>query len=201
MQIERRAFLVEGLTIEERDGQSPMIRGHAAVFNALSEDLGGFREKISPGAFADSATTDDVRALYNHDSNYVLGRNRAGTLRLAEDSHGLSIEIDPPDTTFARDLLVSMRRGDVSQMSFGFTVPKGGQSWQRNADGSNVRTLSKIRLLDVSPVTFPAYPQTDCAVRSLKEFEEEFKHSQDDDTARQARMRMRVALASRGMTA
>lgn len=205
MQLERRAFVVEGLKIEERDmgdgTKAPCIRGHAAVFNALSEDLGGFREKISPGAFAESAAADDVRALYNHDSNYVLGRNRAGTLRLQEDAHGLAIEIDPPDTQFARDLLVSMKRGDVSQMSFGFMVPKGGQSWARNADGSTVRTLSKVQLLDVSPVTFPAYPQTDCAVRSLHEFEQEIQQSQVDDTARQARKRMRVALAARGMTA
>lgn len=198
--IERRAFVVDVLEVSERamgDGsKTPCIRGHAAVFNALSEDLGGFRETIMPGAFADSATSDDIRALYNHDPNYVLGRNRAGTLRLNEDSHGLAIEIDPPDTTYARDLLTSMRRGDVSQMSFGFMVPKGGQSWMKNQDGSTTRTLSKIQLLDVSPVTFPAYPQTDCAVRSL----EEFQRSLADDTAHRARMRMRLALASRRLT-
>jgi HK97 family phage prohead protease len=197
--IERRSFAVDGLVVEDRDmqdGKIPCIRGHAAVFNAMSEDLGGFRETILPGAFSDSMTSDDVRALYNHDPNYVLGRNRSGTLRLAEDSHGLAIEIDPPDTTFARDLLTSMRRGDISQMSFGFMVPKGGQSWQKNSDGSTTRTLSKIQLLDVSPVTFPAYPQTDCAVRSL----EEFQRSLVDDTARQVRMRMRVALAARSLT-
>ncbi len=154
-------------------------------------------ERIIPGAFNDSIAADDVRALFNHEPNMVLGRNRAGTLRMVEDSHGLSVEIDMPDTSYARDLLVSMRRGDVSQMSFAFTIPKGGQSWQKNEDGSNTRTLSKVQLFDVSPVTYPAYPQTDCAVRSLQEFQRTLT---DEMSAGKVRMRMRAALAVRALT-
>jgi HK97 family phage prohead protease len=169
MNLERRTWSLDGLAVEERDGQPRRIVGHAAVFNQLSEDLGGFREKIAPGAFADALVRDDVRALWNHDSNFVLGRQRAGTLRLREDDQGLAVEIDPPDATWARDLLVSMARGDVTQMSFGFSVEKGGQKWDR-ADEGDIRTITRVRLYEVSPVTFPAYPQTDAAVRSLEEW-------------------------------
>lgn len=192
MEIERRTFAIEGLQIEEREGMSPMIRGHAAVFNELSEDLGGFREQIAPGAFSEALMTDDVRALFNHDSNFVLGRNRSGTLRMSEDGTGLATEIDPPDTQWARDLAVSMKRGDITQMSFAFGVPKGGQSWNKNEAGESIRTVSKVRLYDVSLVTFPAYPQTDAAIRELRSFENAQKRE-----ASRARLRMRLALAER----
>ncbi len=170
--LERRAFVIEGLKVERREGGGATLRGHAAVFNQLSEDLGGFREQVAPGAFLEAIEKDDIRALFNHDSNFVLGRNRAGTLRLAEDTRGLAIEIDPPDTQYARDLVVSMERGDITQMSFGFSVRPNGQDWAKNDDGVTVRTIKKVRLYDVSPVTFPAYPQTDIAVRELRTWEE-----------------------------
>jgi len=141
------------------------ISGHAAVFNQLSEDLGGFREKISPGAFTDTIKDSDIRALWNHDPNFVLGRTKAGTLSLHEDEIGLVTDYNFPDTAVARDLLKSIERGDVDQQSFGFMVMPDGQNW-RLEDGGLVRTLSKIELFDVSPVTFPAYPQTDVGVRA-----------------------------------
>ena len=172
MEQERRTIEVE-LRVERREDGPPKIRGHAAVFNSLSEDLGGFREQIAPGAFADAVKTDDVRALWNHNPDFVLGRNRSKTLRLSEDTKGLSIEIDPPDTQFARDLLVSIERGDVSQMSFAFSVRANGQNWGKDDDGKVVRTLTNVRLYDVSPVTFPAYTQTDVAVRSMEVWKQE----------------------------
>ena len=169
-EIERRYTVVSLLTVEERgEAKKPIIRGHAAVFNQLSEDLGGFREQIAAGAFAEAIQKDDVRALLNHDPNFVLGRSGAGTLRMTEDAHGLAVEIDPPDTQAARDLLVSMKRGDITQMSFGFSVRPNGQNWAKDDAGQYVRTLTRVRLFDVSPVTYPAYPQTDVAVRSLTE--------------------------------
>ena len=170
--LERRAFTADGFHIETRDDGKKRLTGHAAVFNSLSEDLGGFREQIAPGAFADAITGDDVRALFNHDPNFILGRNRAKTLTLAEDSRGLAIEIILPDTQTVRDLVVApIERGDVSQMSFGFSVRPGGQDWAKDDEGRVIRTLKRLRLYDVSPVVFPAYAETDVAVRSFADWQ------------------------------
>lgn len=170
--IERRAFAADEFRIETRDDGARHLTGHAAVFNSLSEDLGGFREQIAPGAFADAINSDDVRALFNHDANFILGRNRAKTLTLAEDSRGLAIDILLPDTQTVRDLVVApIERGDVSQMSFGFSVRPGGQDWAKDDEGRVVRTLKRLRLYDVSPVVYPAYPETDVAVRSFADWQ------------------------------
>lgn len=166
---ETRAFVCDELRINFRSDDDPSSRtivGHAAVFDQLSEDLGGFREKIAPGTFAETIKTDDVRALFNHSPDWVLGRKKAGTLRLAEDKIGLKIEIDPPDTGFARDLAESISRGDIDQMSFGFRTIS--DEWEQEDEQIPIRTLTKVQLLDVSPVTFPAYPDTDVGLRSLQ---------------------------------
>jgi len=163
-QVERRTVeLTEfRLAPAEADGKRHMV-GHAAVFDSLSQDLGGFFEEIRSGAFAEAVVSDDVRALFNHDPNYVLGRNTSGTLKLGEDVRGLSIDIDPPDTQWARDLAISIERGDINQMSFSFQTID--DSWAHDARGT-VRTLNKVRLLDVSPVTYPAYLSADIAMRT-----------------------------------
>jgi HK97 family phage prohead protease len=192
MTIERRFLALDGLAVEQRDDGVRRIVGHAAIFNSLSEDLGGFREKIAPGAFAEAIGRDDVRALWNHDANFVLGRVRAGTLTMREDERGLAVEIDPPDTQWARDLLVSMARGDVTQMSFGFRVERGGQSWEKTDEG-NVRTITRASLFDVSPVTYPAYADTDVAVRSLAQWQAESAPTEQNS----APLRRRLALAER----
>lgn len=162
---ELRALDLESLEVRKGDGDDNKrtIVGYAAVFDKLSEPMFGFREKIAKGAFAKTIKEADIRALFNHDPNHVLGRTKAGTLRLKEDSKGLKIEIDPPDTQIARDLMTSIERGDIDQMSFGFRVVK--DEWDRKDDGSLIRTLLEVRLFDVSPVTFPAYPQTSVQVR------------------------------------
>jgi len=162
--IERRYLPACELRAKSAGGLT--ITGHAAVFDKLSDEIYGFRERIAPGAFAETIEKDDIRALWNHDANFVLGRNKAGTLKLAEDDIGLAIEAELPDTTFARDLMKSIERGDVSQMSFGFVTPPSGDDW-RMENGQVIRTLNKVQLFDVSPVTYPAYPQTDVSARSL----------------------------------
>jgi HK97 family phage prohead protease len=160
---------------EGAEATGPIIEGHAAVFNQWSENLGGmfpFKEKVIPGAFRDSINVDDVRALFNHDPNYVLGRNKAGTLELKETQKGLLVRITPPDTQWARDLTVSIDRGDITQMSFGFLVEE--DKWG-SEDGMDIRELHKVKLFDVSPVTFPAYSQTSVGIRSMTEVYEERK--------------------------
>ena len=149
--------------IVPESGGRAKIAGHAAVFNSLSEDLWRFREKISPGAFTPALGKSDIRALLNHDPNFVLGRTKNGTLRVQEDKTGLAVEIDPPETRWADDLLVSIGRGDISQMSFAFRA--GEESWE-TVDGVDVRTiLSFDEIFDVSPVTYPAYPDMDVSLR------------------------------------
>lgn len=158
--MERRSFKLTNLRAVEEDGQVKIV-GYAAVFNVLSEDLGYFREQIRPGAFTKTIKEADIRALLNHDSNFVLGRNRANTLTLTEDQKGLLVVINPPDTQWARDLLESINRGDITQMSFGFRIIK--EEWDNEKD---IATLIEVKLYDVSVVTFPAYPQTDVGLMS-----------------------------------
>jgi HK97 family phage prohead protease len=166
------------------------IAGHAAKFDVLSEDLGGFRERIAPGCFAKSIQSSDIRALFNHDANIVLGRNKAGTLRLSEDLAGLAYEVDAPDTQLVRDMVLSpIARGDVTQCSFGFYTLN--DKWAK-VDGEWVRTLLEADLLDVSPVTYPAYPQTEVAVRSLQQAIQSSAPS--DESWRAALLRRRLDL-------
>lgn len=149
--------------IEVRDN-SRTVAGYAAVFNSIADIGGAFREQIAPGAFA-KAIDGDVRALFDHDTSSVLGRTKAGTLRLNEDSRGLAVEIDLPDTQVGRDLTASMARGDIDGMSFGFRVTK--QDWDESGDVP-LRTIRELELLEVSVVTFPAYADTEVALRSLE---------------------------------
>lgn len=168
MNMERRTFEIKELrAVPAVDNQPSVISGYAAVFNARSDLIWGeFREVIAPGAFAESLQRDDVRALWQHDTAQVLGRKRAGTLTLEEDDHGLRVEIHPPDTQTGRDAVALIQRGDVSEMSFMFTVRPKGESWAEDTDGTKVRTVLKAKLWEVSPVTFPAYPQTEVGMRS-----------------------------------
>ena len=167
--IERRHYTCEGIEVRNDEDQPPRLIGYAAMFGEMSEDLGGFRERIAPGAFS-KAIGGDVRALFNHDSNLILGRTKSKTLTIVEDQRGLRIEITPPDTQVARDLMESVSRGDVDQMSFGFRTIK--ENWEE-VDGELVRTLVEVRLFDVSPVVFPAYPQTEIALRSMSAWKSE----------------------------
>lgn len=161
--IERRYIPATEIRAVDDNGVRHII-GYAAVFNSLSEDLGGFREKIEPGCFTRACKEDDVRALRNHNSDYVIARTKSGTLILSEDAHGLKIDAVPPDSQWARDLMASIDRGDIDQMSFGFRTIT--DRWE-TIDGAEVRTLVEVELFDVSPVTFPAYADTTVALRSL----------------------------------
>lgn len=188
---ELRMLPMKELRIAENDSIS-IIEGHAAVFDSWSETLGGifpFKEIVRKRSFVESIAKDDIRALFNHDPNYVLGRNRAGTLELAEDDIGLRVRITPPDTTWAKDLQSSIRRGDITQMSIGFIVEE--DKWSTE-NGMDVREICKVKLFDVSPVTFPAYTATDVGIRAMEEYngykaEQRSKAEADERTAKKAK--------------
>lgn len=183
---EEQRVMSSTFEVSKSDDKNPAhVTGHAAVFDQLSENLGGFREKIAPGAF-DGVLNDDVRALFNHDPNLILGRTAAKTLKLSVDTTGLKVDFSIPDTSYGRDLIVSLERGDINQMSFSFQVEE--DEWNEdNTTGAVIRTITKVkRLFDISPITFPAYPQTDVAKRSMDEWKESIKAQihPDDDLAR-----------------
>lgn len=164
--MERRILPIKAEVRAASDGKPAMISGYSARFNELSVVLYGmFRERIAPGAFTESLASDDIRSLWNHNADHVLGRNKNGTLRLREDEVGLFMEVDPPDTQAGRDALISVQRGDVSQQSFMFDVQPDGDDWYEDEQGQIIRTLTRVRLYEVSPVTFPAYPQTSAEAR------------------------------------
>jgi len=161
---EYRSFNFEIESIEKRDDGQRKIIGHAAVFDEIG-DAGWFQEIIDPGAFKKSIKNDDVRALIDHIPHMILGRNKSGTLKLKEDDIGLAIEINPPDTQYARDLIVSIDREDITQMSFSFIAIV--EEWERTKENKpDIRTLKEVKLFDVSPVTYPFYEGTDVAMRS-----------------------------------
>ena len=158
------------IEVRELDDGTKVISGYAIVFNSESNDLGGFKEIIKPGSLR-QADTDDVVALFNHDTNIVLGRTPA-TLNLKTTNKGLRYEITPPDTNSAKDLLTSIERGDVKGSSFGFTIAEGGDTWEEPEERGQpwMRTITAFdRIFDVSPVVYPAYSATDTSVakRSL----------------------------------
>ena len=167
-----------------RDADNPVkIEGYAAVFDRDSENM-GFIERIAPGAFKNALKKSDVRALFNHDSNIILGRMSAGTLELKEDKKGLFMSVTPPDTQLIRDMVLSpIERGDVTQQSFGFNIKS--DEWKDLDKDIPTRTILEVNeLFDVCPVTFPAYPDTDVALRSLEDIKKDAAISAKDSAIR-----------------
>ena len=184
-EMERRTYPVEVRMSGGKDG-NVTITGYAALFDELSEVMFGFVERIAPGAFDDTDMTD-VRALFNHDPNFVLGRTTNGTLKLETDERGLKYTITPPATQTIRDLVIEpMKRGDITQSSFGFTI--SADSWEEEDGDMPTRVIRSVHTLyDVSPVTFPAYRQTDATARSLLDFQQQqLERGGPDDTGEEA---------------
>jgi HK97 family phage prohead protease len=168
---EQRVYSPTEVRAESQDG-AMVISGYAASYNVLSLPLpnsaGTFLERIKPGAFDRSVREKaDVRCLWNHKPDVVLGRTTAGTLVLSPDARGLFYRCILPNNTNGRDAYESIKRGDVSNCSFGFTVPKGGEVFEkRDAEtGFPIRDLLDVNLLDVSPVAYAAYPDTSVSAR------------------------------------
>lgn len=163
MKPEYRAFPLE-MQLEERDGKTKIV-GHGAMYNVRSLDLGGFIEIVKPGAFKRSLEGGkEIKSFFNHDPNMVLGTTAAGTLSVFDDNAGLRYEIDPPETTYAKDLMVSMKRGDVKGSSFSFATIS--DNWYMDG-GQLMRELIETELFELGPVTDPAYPASDSHVRNI----------------------------------
>ena len=189
------AALAEVRYMDDDEDKKPKIVGYASVFNSLSENLGGFREIIQQGAFAQSLMdNDEVHALFNHDDSRILGRRGAGTLNLVEDDYGLRVEIDPPNTTDGNDVVELLKRGDLVSMSFGFYNVE--DTWETR-DGMDVRIIKQARLFDVSVVANPAYPATQVNVRSHKNYlaQKEIEKTDFDSVGEAVRLNLKLRLA------
>jgi uncharacterized protein len=162
-EIRNISFETSKLQLRTIDNNKRIITGYFAVFNQ-STDMGWFSERVMPGAFTKTLKENDIRGLINHDANLILGRNKVGTLSLKEDDIGLYGEIQDPDTSYSRDLIKSLERGDIDQASFGFWTIN--DSWHIQ-DGKDVRDLVELKLLEVTVATFGQYTQTKIGVRDL----------------------------------
>ena len=187
--------VLASMQVEKRADEAQKLVGYAAVFGQETDIGGYFREVVKRGAFAEAINRDDIHALFNHDYAYVIGRKKAGTLQIAEDDHGLRVEITPPDTQTARDLMENVRAGNIDQMSFAFSMQGGKQSWDETGE-IPVRTIEKVgELFEVSVVPRGAYPTTEIGLRALDQHRKE--HAKTGYAARQARMRMNLGLRVR----
>lgn len=168
------------IEIRSEENEEQKIVGYALKFNSESENLGGFVEKIETNAL-DGADISDVRALINHSPDKVLARSKSGTLKLEVDEIGLKYTIIPPSTSYARDLMESMKRGDINQSSFAFSIDyeNDGDHWEYNEERDlYIRTIKRLRQIsDVSVVTYPAYTQTESVIakRGLEDHKNELQ--------------------------
>lgn len=188
--------VISGMAVEERaDGEAQKLVGYAAVFDQETDIGGYFREVVRCGAFSEALNRDDIHALFNHDYGNVIGRKKAGTLTVTEDDHGLRVEITPPNTQLARDLIENIRAGNIDQMSFAFSMDGGKQTWDETGD-MPLRSIEKVGSLhEVSVVPRGAYPTTEIGLRSLEQMRKE--RAVTGYGIRQARMRMNLALRER----
>jgi HK97 family phage prohead protease len=181
MEIERRSVMVDDapeaeLVIETRANGREVIRGLAIPYNRLSVDLGGFRERILPGAFdkilARQRGKQEIVSYFNHDANWLLGRESAGTLEVVSEERGVSYIVEPPDTQAGRDVLALVRSRNLRGSSFAFTVSqKGGDRYTTDEGGKAIREVVEASgLYEMGPVVTPAYSSTNVAV-ALRSYE------------------------------
>jgi uncharacterized protein len=187
-QLEKRSSFVTELRADSQGDEMSLV-GYACSFGVLSQDLGGFREMIAPGAFSRSlAAGDDCHCLVNHDPSLILGRRKSGTLQVEEDSRGLKFRCAlNPKSQAHRDIHAAIKRGDIDQCSFAFMADDGGDEWGPDVDENGQRfvkrTLRSVKLSDVSAVTYPAFNapgSTTVSARSLPQYghEEYFAYAQ-----------------------
>ncbi|BAU28966.1 prohead peptidase [Aneurinibacillus soli] len=203
---EQRTFTLSNIEVRmEGEAGAPTVSGDVVMFEQLSVPLWGFREKVRKGAFDKSLRKSIIKALWNHNSDLVLGSTKNRTLRLWEDDMALRFELDLPNTTWGKDAAESIRRGDVDGVSFGFEVVK--DEWDYDDPSDVIRTLIEVNLYEISPTPFPAYPDSSVDMRSAKRTFERFTASRDAENQEAAKeeqeqrkqkfdaMRKRIALA------
>ncbi len=201
--MEKRIFNLESRVEQREDGKEVVI-GHASVYNSRSEDLGGFYEYIAEGAFTDDLIKkSDVRALINHDPNMVLARskNGEGTLKLTPDTKGLAYSYEMPDLSYAKDLSVNLRNGNITQSSFAFTI--SSDVWSTDDEGNDIRTITGIdKLYDISSVTYPAYAHAESdlivAQRGLAVYKERKENQKEEnDLVKRSLLKLKIELKKR----
>lgn len=170
--VEKRNLTTNSVEIREDDEGKRTLTGYAVKWDMKSVTMGWrrFREQFKRGAFTESLTNEDQLALWSHDTSKVLGRTKNGTLRLFEDEIGLRFELDLLDTTLGDDAYKTIKRGDVDGVSFGFSMLK--QEWDEADPDNVIRTITKAKLLEISPVAFPAYPDSEVSARSSDPYEQ-----------------------------
>lgn len=181
--LEQRTFTLSNIEVRA-EGDNVTVTGDVVMFEQLSVPLWGFREKVRKGAFEKSLRKSVVKALWNHNSDLVLGSTKNRTLRLWEDDMALRFELDLPNTTWGRDAAESIRRGDVDGVSFGFEVVR--DEWDYDDPSDVIRTLIEVNLYEISPTPFPAYPDSSVDVRSAKRAYEKFVASRDTEKQKAA---------------
>ena len=203
--MEKRIYNIE-TRVEKDDKNKEVIVGYGSIFNSRSENLGGFYEYISPSAITEETIiASDVRALINHDPSLILARskNGKGTLKLNVDKKGLMYRFEVPETSYGQDLAINMKNGNISQSSFAFTIPEGGDDWTTDEEGRDIRTINKIdRLFDISPVTYPAYTEASSdlviAKRGLQVYKEnQKKTSEENDLVARSLASLKIELIKR----
>lgn len=175
-------MLATDLEIRETDDNKKMMSGYAVKWDQLSEKMGWyyrFREKFKKGSFADSLRDDKQMALWNHNTDMILGNTKNGTLRVLEDDTGLRFENDLPDSEWGKCAHECIKRGDVDGVSFGFKML--GEEWDESDLDNITRTITKAKLFEISPTPFPAYSQSEVQARSLDKVFEEYRAASSTD--------------------
>lgn len=173
MQLEKREIPPENIEVREKENGN-VVEMYPAVFNEWSQDLGGFKERIKPGAFKESIENDDIIAAFNHNHDIILGRNTSNTLKLEEDEKGLKAEIDLPDNSWGGYVKELIERGDISGGSFVFDPIE--ESWE-SGEEIDKRELEKVNVYEVGPVVRPAYLETEVDIRTAEDVIKERKQT------------------------
>lgn len=190
---EKREIVTDGIEIRESEEGVRTIFGYAVKWEMKSETMGywhRFKEQFKKGAFTESLTKEDQRALWSHDTSKVLGRTKNGTLRLYEDEVGLRFELDLPNTTLGNDAFETIKRGDIDGVSFGFQMQK--QEWDESDPDNIVRTISQAKLFEISPVAFPAYPDSQVSARSHDPYKEFVEEREEADLKERLKVKLTI---------